>query len=85
MGRSASSQRRAGAVIVLMTLVAVLGVGVSAAAQESPLEPLDTTSPRATFTSFLDQVVEIEQAPEDAALLRRHDQIAVHRRRRARR
>jgi MscS family membrane protein len=47
------------AVFVLSGSFTGLAAGASAA---SPLEPLDTTSPRATLTSFLDQTQAVEQA-----------------------
>ena len=67
-----------------LVMTAVLATAPAVSAQENPLEPLDTTSPRATLSSFLDQTVEIEQAaleafenPSDATRQRAREALAA--------
>src|SRR6056297_2596021 len=69
MVNGASRRRSITTVLIVLLAVAagvstagLLGMAGPASAQESPLEPLDTTSPQATLSSFLDQVVEVEEA-----------------------
>lgn len=66
MATSSTSTRRAGAasavLAIALAMAGMLAPALTASAQESPLEPLDTTSPRATFSSFLDQTAEAERA-----------------------
>ncbi len=90
MRSSATTRHRAGAVTTRMLLAvglvmaAVLSTAPAVSAQEKPLEPLDTTSPRATLSSFLDQTVEVEQAalaafenPSDATRKRAREALAA--------
>lgn len=56
-----SIMRRLVALAVLAAAI-LLGALPAATAQGGPLEPLDTTSPRATFASFAEQVQVVEEA-----------------------
>lgn len=46
---------------MIVLVVAAILPGAAARAQENPLEPLDTSSPRATYQSFVDQVDLLEE------------------------
>ena len=51
---------------ILVALIAALTLAIGAAAagpeDENPLEPFDTSSPRATYESFLEHTGEVEEA-----------------------
>ena len=51
-------------VVVVVALFATFGIAayVAAAEAENPLEPLDASSPRAAYLSFLDLITNVEEA-----------------------
>lgn len=51
----------AGAIVTMVLVAGVLAGGGTAGAQENPLEPLDTSSPQATYLSFVEQVQVLEE------------------------